>query len=272
MPPQFPSTSDLRCPSSGKGRFDSDRSRADRVLFARYLDERDPVDRDMLVERFLPLARQIAARYQGGKEPFDDLFQVACLGLVNAIDRFDPERGIAFSSYAVPTIVGEIKRHFRDRTWAVRVPRDLNELTLKVDRAVSALTLALHRQPTIGEIAAEVRAGDEAVLEALQAFGAYKTASLDAPRAGDDGAGATLGDTLSIDDDRFERAEQRATLARLMQRIPMRERQVLHLRFAADLTQAEIGERIGLSQVQISRIIRQALARLHVGAEQTLAA
>jgi RNA polymerase sigma-B factor len=272
VPEQLPPTPDTGRSSSAKGKFDSDRVREDRKLFERYRDERDPVDREMLVERFLPLARELAGRYQGGREPFDDLLQVACLGLVNAIDRFDLERGIAFSSYAVPTILGEIKRHFRDRAWSVRVPRDLKELTLKVDGAVSALTVALHRQPTIGEIAAEVRAEEEAVLEALQAFGAYKATSLDAPRATDDAAGPTLGDTLAIDDDRLERAEHRATLARLMQRIPMRDRQILHLRFAEDLTQAEIGERIGLSQMQVSRIIRRALACLQVGAEQTLAA
>jgi RNA polymerase sigma-B factor len=172
----------------------------------------------------------------------------------------------------VPTILGEIKRHFRDHTWSVRLPRDLSEFTLKVDRAVSALTVALHRQPTVGEIAAEVRVGEDAVIEALQAFGARQATSLDARRAGDDDAGATLGDTLGIDDDRLERAEQRATLARLTRRITLRERQILHLRFAEDLTQAEIGERIGVSQVQISRIIPQALARLQVGAEQSLAA
>src|SRR3954466_14939690 len=139
------------------------RAQEDRALFERYLDRRDPVDREMLVERFLPLARQLARRYQRPDEPFDDLFQVACLGLVKAIDRFDLDREVAFSSYAVPTILGEIKRHFRDRTWSVRVPRDLQELALKVDRAVADLSLDLRRQPTVEEIAAKVSVEEEEV-------------------------------------------------------------------------------------------------------------
>ena len=134
----------------------SSRAQEDRALFERYLDRRDPVDREALVERFLPLARQLARRYQRPEEPFDDLLQVASLGLVKAIDRFDLEREVAFSSYAVPTILGEIKRYFRDRTWSVRVPRDLQELALKVDRAVGQLSVDLHRQPSVQEIARAV--------------------------------------------------------------------------------------------------------------------
>ena len=150
----------------------------------------------MLIERFLPLARQLARRYQRPEEPFDDLYQVACLGLVKAIDRFDLEREVAFSSYAVPTILGEIKRYFRDRTWSVRVPRDLQELALKVDRAVADLSLDLHRQPTVAEIAERVGAEEEDVLEALEASGAYRATSLEAPRGTEDDSGETLGDTL----------------------------------------------------------------------------
>jgi RNA polymerase sigma-B factor len=238
------------------------RAEADRALFERYLDRRDPVDREMLVERFLPLARQLARRYQRAEEPFDDLFQVACLGLVKAIDRFDLEREVAFSSYAVPTILGEIKRYFRDRTWSVRVPRDLQELALKVDRAVSTLSLELRRQPTIEEIATKIDAPTEDVLEALEASGAYKATSLEAPRGSDDEAGDTLGDTLGTEERGFALAEQRATLEHLMRSITPREREVLRLRFEQDLTQAEIGERIGVSQMQVSRIIRQSVARL----------
>jgi RNA polymerase sigma-B factor len=244
-------------PERGANRADEDRA-----LFARYLDKRDPVDREMLVERFLPLARQLARRYQRPEEPFDDLFQVACLGLVKAIDRFDLDREVAFSSYAVPTILGEIKRYFRDRTWSVRVPRDLQELALKVDRAVSELSLDLHRQPTIEEIGRKVGAEDEEVLEALEASGAYKATSLEAPRGSEDEAGDTLGDTLGTDEHGFQLAEDRATIEHLMRSITPREREVLRLRFAEDLTQAEIGERIGVSQMQVSRIIRQSVARL----------
>jgi len=238
------------------------RAEQDRALFARYLDKRDPVDREMLVERFLPLARQLARRYQRPEEPFDDLFQVACLGLVKAIDRFDLEREVAFSSYAVPTILGEIKRYFRDRTWSVRVPRDLQELALKVDRAVSDLSLDLHRQPTVEEIGAKVGAEEEDVLEALEASGAYKATSLESPRGSEDESGDTLGDTLGTEEHGFALAEDRATIEHLMRSITPREREVLHLRFAEDLTQAEIGERIGVSQMQVSRIIRQSVARL----------
>jgi RNA polymerase sigma-B factor len=257
-------------------RRETARARADRALSARYHDERDPVDREMLVERFLPLARQLASRYRGSPEPFDDLFQVACLGLVKAIDRFEGQRGTAFSSFAVPTILGELKRYFRDRTWSVRVPRDLKELSLRVDGAVADLTVALQRQPTIAEIAASVGASDEEVLEAREAAGAHMAASLNAPRGGGADASGTLGDTVSSDDTRLRRAEDRATLAHLMRRITPREREILCLRFLGDLTQAEIGQRIGLSQMQVSRIIRQALTRLQASTgardEQPLAA
>ena len=241
---------------------DAPRVAADRALFARYLDHRDPVDRDTLVERFLPLARQLARRYQRPDVPFDDLFQVACLGLVNAIERFDLERQVAFSSYAVPTIVGEIKRYFRDRTWSVRVPRDLQELALTVDRAVAELDLELHRRPVVHEIAAKIGAHEEDVLEALEASGAYKATSLQTPWGTDPDGGETLADALGMEERGFAAAEDRATIARLMRGITPRERQVLWLRFAGDLTQAEIGEQVGVSQMQVSRIIRQAVSRL----------
>jgi len=239
-----------------------DRSTEDRALFERYLDRRDPVDRELLVERFLPLARQLARRYQRPEEPFDDLFQVACLGLVKAIDRFDLTREVAFSSYAVPTILGEIKRYFRDRTWSVRVPRDLQELALRVDRKVSELSTDLRRQPTVSEIAEAVGIEEEDVLEALEASGAYRATSLSTPRGNDDEAGETLGDTVGMSEEGFGLAESRATLEQLMRAVTPREREVLRLRFEEDLTQAEIGERIGVSQMQVSRIIRQSIARL----------
>jgi RNA polymerase sigma-B factor len=244
-----------------------DRADRDRALFERYFDRRDPVDREMLVERFLPLARQLARRYERPEEPFDDLFQVACLGLVKAIDRFDLSRDVAFSSYAVPTILGEIKRYFRDRTWAIRVPRDLQELALKVDRTVGELSTALHRQPTVDELAERLGLNDEQVLEALEASAAYRTTSLSLPRGNEDEAGETLGDTVGTSEDGFGLAEDRATLDRLLQAVSPREREVLRLRFEEDLTQAEIGAYIGVSQMQVSRIIRQSLARLREVAE-----
>jgi RNA polymerase sigma-B factor len=249
-------------PGGGETGRGSERARDDRALFERYLDRRDPVDRELLVERFLPLARQLARRYQRPEEPFDDLFQVACLGLVKAIDRFDLGRDVAFSSYAVPTILGEIKRYFRDRTWSVRVPRDLQELALKVDRKVSELSTDLRRQPTVSEIAAAVGLEEEDVLEALEASGAYRATSLSTPRGNEDEAGETLGDTVGTAEHGFGLAEDRATLDQLMRAVTPREREVLRLRFEEDLTQAEIGERIGVSQMQVSRIIRQSIARL----------
>ncbi len=245
---------------NGRGNPDpSTRAQEDRALFA-------GAERAELIERFLPLARQLARRYQRGDEPLDDLVQVASLGLVKAIDRFDPTRDVAFSSFAVPTILGEIKRHFRDRTWSVRVPRDLQELTLTVDRAVSTLTNDLHRPPSVTEIAEAVGSTEEQVLEALEASGAYRATSLSAPRGSEDDAGASLADTLGGDDRGFELAEQRATLQRLLATITPREREVLRLRFEQDLTQAEIGERIGVSQMQVSRLIRQTIARLREAA------
>jgi RNA polymerase sigma-B factor len=245
-----------------------DRALADRRLFDRYVDDRDPTDRDAVVERFLPLARQLAARYQRPEEPFDDVYQVACFGLVKAVDRFDVDRGVAFSSYAVPTITGEIKRHFRDRAWSVRVPRDLQDLALRVERVVGDLTRELGRQPSVDEVAAVTDTEPEAVLEAMQASSAYRATSLDMPRpSGDDDPGATLGDTVGMAEEGYGRAEQRVMLAHLMRSLTVRERQVVTLRFEHDLTQAAIGERIGVSQMQVSRVLRQALAKLRALAQ-----
>jgi len=234
----------------------------ERLLFERLRADRSAENRERAFRRYLPLARSLAARYRSSGEPLDDLQQVAGIGLLNAIDRFDPARGTAFSSFAVPTILGELKRHFRDRTWSVRVPRDLQELALKVDRAVGELNRSMRRAPSVAEIAQAVGANEEQVLEALEAGAAYRASSLHAPRAGDDEAGETVGDALGDDDVGFGLAEDRATLSRLLRTIGPREREVLRLRFVEDLTQAEIGERIGVSQMQISRIIRQSLARL----------
>jgi RNA polymerase sigma-B factor len=244
----------------------TDRAREDKLLFKRYLETRDPAARDALVERFLPLARQLARRYQRAEEPLDDLIQVASLGLVKAIDRFDADREVAFSSYAVPTILGEIKRHFRDRTWSVRVPRDLQELSLKVDRAAVAMAKDLQRQPTVTELAEKLEVTEEQVLEAMEASGAYRATSLSSPRGGEEQGGDTLADTLGNEEHGYNLAENRATLDRLLQTITPREREVLRLRFEEDLTQAEIGERIGVSQMQVSRLIRQSVARLRAAA------
>jgi RNA polymerase sigma-B factor len=239
---------------------------SDDELFAqtRAGDERA---REELVERYLPLARRLARRYQRSEEPLEDLTQVASLGLLKAVDRYDTTRDTAFSSFAVPTILGELRRHFRDRTWSVRVPRELQELTLRVDKTASALSSEHGRAPTVGEIAAAMGVSEERVLEALQAAGAYRAGSLDAPRSGtgEDSAGESVADAIGVQESGFERAEERATLEPMFARITERERLVLTLRFAEDLTQAEIGERIGVSQMQVSRLIRHALARLREG-------
>lgn len=239
----------------------------DSALFARARFDKDARARETLIRRYLPLARRLARRYQHTDEPLEDLVQVASIGLLKAIDRFDCAREVMFSSYAVPTILGELKRHFRDRTWSVRVPRDLQELALRVDQAVAKLSIGMRRSPSVGEIARLVDASEEQVLEALEAMGAYRAGSLDAPRSTREEETESIADSLGSDDSGFERAEERATLQPLLERISERERIVLELRFGEDLTQAEIGERIGVSQMQVSRLIRQALTRLRAGAE-----
>src|SRR4051812_8063633 len=246
--------------------------RVDPAREARPLRERSPREGDKaaraaLVDPFLPLARQLARRYQRGGEPLDDLVQVASLGLLKAIDRFDPSRETAFSSFAVPTILGELKRHFRDRGWSVRVPRDLQELAVKLDPVSEELTRELGRPPTPAEIGERTGTTVEQVLEAREAASAYRAVSLDRPREEDeDGDG--LGAAYGIEDPGFSVAEDSATIERLMRVLSEREREVLRLRFAEDLTQAEIGERIGVSQMRVSRIIRQAVNRLRDAAEQ----
>jgi RNA polymerase sigma-B factor len=213
------------------------------------------------------LARSLARRYQRPGDPLDDLLQVASLGLINAIDRFDVDREIAFSSYAVPTILGEIKRYFRDCTWAVHMPRDLQDLSLRVDRVVGRLADELQRQPSVREIVEATGTDEEAVLDALRAGGAYRALSIDAPRGEAGESMATLAETLGVGEHGFDRAEDRATLARLMRIATGRERDILRMRFAQDMTQAEIGAVIGVSQMQVSRVIRRALERLRHLAE-----
>jgi RNA polymerase sigma-B factor len=247
-------------------RCDVRRLGVERALLEGYLQRRNTVDRDVLVERFLPLARALARRYQHTGEPFDDLFQVACLGLVKAIDRFDLSRDVALTTYAAPTMLGEIRRYLRDRTWSLRVPRGLQELALRVDKNVIELSSALQRQPTVAEIARAVAATEEQVLEALQASGAYRATSLDTPHAGVNATGDTLADTVASTEQGFGLAEDRATLAQLLSAITPREREVLRLHFQENLTQRQIGQRIGVSQMQTSRIIRHSIARLRTAA------
>jgi RNA polymerase sigma-B factor len=243
------------------------RAREDRRLLERYHHDGDRAAREALVQRFLPLARQLARRYQRGGEPLDDLIQVASLGLLKAIDRFEPGRDTAFSSFAVPTILGELKRHFRDRGWSVRVPRDLQELSVRVDRVTEELSRDLGRAPTPAEIAANIGITTEQVLEAREAAGAYRAISLDRPRDDDEDSDG-MAESMGVEDPGFGLAEDSATVERLMAALGDREREVLRLRFAEDLTQSEIGARVGVSQMHVSRLIRQAVARLREIAEE----
>jgi RNA polymerase sigma-B factor len=239
----------------------------DRALLERYSRNRDPYARGALVERFLPLARSVARRYACPGEPFDDLVQVASLGLVKAIDRYEPDRGYAFTSFAVPTIVGELKRHFRDRTWLVRPPRELQELSMRLDRVARELLQELDRQPTVKELATALAIDEEHVVEALQARSCRDALSLQAPSRRLEN-GPMLEDELGCHDDGFDQAETRGTLDTMLALLPERQRTVLRLRFDADMTQAEIGILLGVSQMQVSRIIRAGIGRLREIADQ----
>jgi RNA polymerase sigma-B factor len=245
------------------------RSREERLLLERFHRHGDRDARTALVERFLPLARQLARRYQRPDEPLDDLVQVASVGLIKAIDRFDPERDTAFSSFAVPTILGELKRHFRDSGWSLHVPRGMQEQVLKINEAVEHLSGELGRSPNPREVADELRLPVEEVLEAMEAGAAYDTVSLDAPLRSSDDESTTYADSMGETDVRFEIVEHSATLGRALHALPARERTILYLRFAEGKTQVEIAERIGISQMHVSRLIRRALERLRVvaGAE-----
>jgi RNA polymerase sigma-B factor len=242
------------------------RTLRERQLFARYRRRHDPAARDELVQRFLPLATRLAQRYHRGAEPLEDLVQVASLGLLKAIDRFDPERGTAFSSFAVPTIAGELKRHFRDKGWAIKVPRDLQELARRVDRTTDRLVHDLGRTPTAAEIADDLEITLEQVLDAREAATAYRADSLDRP-SGDDHDAASVVDTLGAPEPGYLQAERSATLQSMMSVLDDREREILRLRFAEDLTQAEIGDRVGVSQMHVSRLLRRAVTRLREAAQ-----
>jgi RNA polymerase sigma-B factor len=232
------------------------------ALFTRWQQHGDQHAREELVQRFLPLARKLARRYSGAREPFDDLMQVASLGLVKAIDRFDSSRGTAFSSFAVPTILGELKRYFRDLGWAVHVPRGAQELALKVEEAQQQLTTKTGRAPSVYDLAEYLELSTEDVLDALETAGAHHTVSLDTPRDDADGEAGTLADAFGEPDQRFEFVEASVSIAAAAQQLSARERRVLELRFVRDLTQTQIADLIGVSQMQVSRILRRALAQL----------
>ncbi|MFL5822494.1 MAG: SigB/SigF/SigG family RNA polymerase sigma factor [Solirubrobacteraceae bacterium] len=233
-----------------------------RDLFVRWQKFGEQHAREELVARFLPLARNLARRYAGAREPFDDLLQVASLGLVKAIDRFDVDRGAAFSSFAVPTILGELKRYFRDLGWSVHVPRGAQEQALKVAEAQDRLTTKTGRPPTVDELAQYLELSVEDVLDALETAAAHHSASLDAPREDGDDESGTLVDVFGEVDGRFELVEDTVTISVAARQLSARERKVLTLRFIHDMTQTQIAQEIGVSQMQVSRILRRALGHL----------
>lgn len=233
--------------------------------FLAYAETRDTSLRDQLVGAHLGLAEYLARRFANRGEPLDDLVQVASLGLIKAVDRFDPTRGVAFSTYATHTIVGELKRHFRDKGWAVRAPRRMQELYLSLGKVVASLGQELGRSPTIAELAAEVQVSEEEVLEALEAGQAYRSTSLDAPAGTEEGE--TLGARLGGEDASLEDAESRATLSPLLGQLGQRERLILHLRFFEGLTQSEIANRLGISQMHVSRLLARSVSQLRTAAE-----
>jgi len=217
-----------------------------------------------LIESFLPLARMLARRYEGRGESLEDLLQVASLGLVKAIDRYEAHRGLEFSSYAVPTILGELRRYFRDSGWALHVPRDLQERALRVNATVERLSGELGLSPSPQQIADELRLPVEEVLEAIDANAAYGTASLDAPLRSGDNEHNTFAEAFGELDEGFDLIECRATIGPALRALPYRERSILYLRFVEDRTQSEIAQRIGISQMHVSRLIRSALDRIRV--------
>ncbi|MGZ4247482.1 MAG: SigB/SigF/SigG family RNA polymerase sigma factor [Solirubrobacteraceae bacterium] len=239
------------------------------TLFIRSREQRDQAAREELVRRYLPLARKLAGRYARTQEPFDDLFQVACLALVKAVDRFDYDRGLAFSSFAVPTILGELKRHFRDKGWAIHIPRGLLELMLSVQNAEATLSSRGGRSPTVVEIAEYLGVDTEQVLEGLEAVAARHAASLDEPivRESRDES-APVHESIGSDDEGYERVDTSVTLAAAVKQLRPGDRRVLALRIGDELTQREIAERIGVSQMQVSRILRRIADELRQRIEQ----
>ena len=235
----------------------------ERRLFASLRSDSSQAARDRAFQRYLPLARSLAGRYRRSEEPIEDLEQVAGIGLLKAIDRFDPDRGAAFSSFAVPTILGELRRHFRDTTWALRVPRQLQELTLKIERARGELTNLLGRQPTIAELSDHLDSRDELILQALDLMVAKYTLSLDEPDDDETPAEPPPGNL----DDGYARAEDRATLAPLLATLSAADAEIVLLRFREDLTQDAIAQRVGISQMQVSRVLYRSIARLRDAAD-----
>jgi RNA polymerase sigma-B factor len=238
---------------------------AARALFARLaeLPEGSPERvelRNQLVRMHIPLVEHLARRFRNRGEPLDDLTQVATIGLIKSVDRFDHERGVEFSTYATPTIVGEIKRHFRDKGWAVRVPRRLQELRLSLTTATGELSQQFGRSPTVHELAQHLGISEEEVLEGLESANAYSTLSLDVPDTDDESP--AVADTLGAEDDALEGVEYRESLKPLLAQLPPREQKILVLRFFRGMTQSQIAQEVGISQMHVSRLLARTLAQL----------
>ena len=231
-------------------------------LFVRWHRFGDRRARDELIERFLPLARKLARRYVPSSEPYEDLVQVASLGLVKAVERFDPTKGFAFTSFAVPTIVGELKRYFRDSGWALHVDRSAQERARKIIDAQHQISSRTGRSPTVNEIAQFLEMSQEEVLDGLQTAEAYDAISLDAPLQSDEDGTTTRLDAIGDQDVHLRLVDEQVTIYAAAKHLTHRERQILFLRFNEDLTQTEIAERVGVSQMQVSRLLRKSIQRL----------
>jgi RNA polymerase sigma-B factor len=246
--------------------FDAERRQQLRELFVSFAATRDERTRAELIEAHLGLAEYLARRFNNRGEPLDDLVQVASTGLIKAVDRFEPERGLEFSTYATHTIVGELKRHFRDKGWAVRVPRRMQELHLRLSSLVSTLNQDLGRAPTVAEMAQAAGVSEEEVLEAMEAGQAYRFTSLDAPVPGEDAG--SLATSLGEEDEGMVDVEHRVALSPLIAKLPARQQKILHLRFFEGLTQSEIASRLGISQMHVSRLLARSLAQLRQDATE----
>jgi RNA polymerase sigma-B factor len=233
------------------------------VLLKEYHLNGDTRAREQLVQRHMPLVRAIARRYAGRGEPVEDLEQVGAIGLIKAIDRYDLDREVQvpLTTYATPNVVGEIKRHFRDKGWAIRVPRGIQELNAKMARTIDRLTVKMGRSPTIAEIATELETTPEQVLEAMEAESAYSTVSLSSGPSGEDGEMDPM-EAIGTEDEEFERTEERASLEPVLGSLPDREREILRMRFEEGMTQTEIADSVGISQMHVSRLIRKSLVQM----------
>lgn len=241
-------------------------------LFARFQDESAPsasrdAARDSLVHLHLPLVEHCARRFRNRGEPFEDLVQVGTIGLIKSIDRFDSDRGVEFSTYATPTIIGEIKRYFRDKGWAIRVPRRLQELRMQIGATSAELTQSLGRSPTPRELAEAIGCTVEEIVEGIESSNAYSTLSLDASDDSDDGAASML-DAIGIDDEGLEHVEIRESIKPLLDKLDPREKKILLLRFFKNMTQSQIAEEIGVSQMHVSRLLNRTLEQLRTSLEE----